>query len=147
VGILDENAWQWHTLAKMYLLAQYIRCTKFGNAVTAWLAENIVSSGSAQPPPSVIRLIYDSATTNCAMRRLVVAAWVWTLECLEEAKLQPNLKDWPIEFYRDLVTGMAKRLVVEDDEPLYCFWEQAINDPSFRGEEIEDKSDRGTGKT
>ncbi len=112
-SLSECEAW-WHLVTRLYLLADYLQCTSFGNALLDRVSR-IVVRGQIDPHPSydTTILLYKSTTGHCGMRKLFVALWVWKTSqsqfAAKEDEWRAYFKGLPEEFLSDLVVKLQKK--------------------------------------
>ncbi len=101
-------------MTRMYLLANYLQCTSFGNALLDCVCRFVIRKQIiSRPSYQTTILLYKSTIGHCGMRRLFVALWVWrtspSLFAAKEDEWTAYFKGLPEEFPIDLVVKLQKR--------------------------------------
>jgi BTB/POZ domain len=118
--IAENNAW-WILVTQMYVLAQYLQITSFGNDVIDLIGRSIAQEQVLRNPQSeAIDLLYNSTIGGCGLRRLYVALSVWRTN----PDSFTNVKGWkaylegcPAEYSHDLVISLQRKNHQLDEDP------------------------------
>lgn len=119
-SIGEIKAW-WILAAKMYVLAHYLQCTTFGNAVIDLICRSLTNEHILRGPHNdVIDLVYNSTFGDCGLRKLLVAMSVWwtASDLWKEGKdCKTSLEGLPAEYSHDLVFQLQRRNHKLDQDP------------------------------
>ncbi|ERF77047.1 hypothetical protein EPUS_07953 [Endocarpon pusillum Z07020] len=114
------NAW-WSFGTKLYLLAHYLQCTTFGNAVIDSISRAVTNKQVMLfPGPNLIDLLYKSTPGDCGLRRIFVALNVWRSGAgywRGDDEWRTRLSGLPVEYSNDLVVQLLRRNHQFDQNP------------------------------
>lgn len=120
-SVLESGAY-WLSIANTYLLASYLQCTAFGNALLDSVSRIIRDQQvTILPSPEVINLVYESTISDCGLRRLFIAINVWQTTPKHWAENSPwrsYLQNLPVEYCHDLIAALHKKNHHGDQDPL-----------------------------
>lgn len=115
----SQTTWSW--VAKMYLLASYLQCTSFGNALVDAVSYEVASQLiTSQPQSDIIEYVYTSTIGDCGLRRLLVAVNVWKSSPVfwkRETEWRRSFSVLTPEFSTDLIVSLQRKNHKMDHDP------------------------------
>jgi hypothetical protein len=108
----DTAVW-WLLVVKLYLLAKYLQCSSFGNAVLESVGRVVTRKQVVMlPRKECTTLLYNSTFGPCGMRRLFVAlqGWKWTAsQSTPAGGWNSYFNGFPQEYLVDLIVQLQKQ--------------------------------------
>ena len=138
-----ECAVWWRLVVKLYLLANYLQCTSFGNAVLESVSRAVTRKHvSRYQGIETTKLLYNSTLGPCGMRGLLVAMKVWrsslTQFTAHESECNGYYKGYPEDYLVDLIIKLQKKSHQLEQDPFAnekaC---QVFRDPEIACEPVE----------
>jgi hypothetical protein len=117
----DSGVW-WLLVVKLYLLANYLQCTSFGNAVLESVGRAVARKHvTTYTGKGTTTLLYNSTLGPCGMRALFVALHVWKLTTAQltacESKWNSYFKGFPEEYLVDLIIMLQRKTHQLEQDP------------------------------
>jgi hypothetical protein len=112
----------WTFITRLYLLAQYFQSPAFGNDFLTWApSPSEPESGYFEgPEPSVVSMVYEHTIKGCALRRYLVAWYVWKPHSIftdDRPSWDQYLASLPAEYILDIATLQVKKSLGLCDDP------------------------------